>query len=231
MLEGMAKKGCIVWPGVCIEVYVCLKEKKKEQDMKIERIRQWELDSRKMTVTDLSVRHAALQASGWWLIQHDDEPWYINTGPSSRLGLLSLELSEGRGNSPRLWVDTEPRWREDTWGICLFISSHMLYPLQCYSESAQWGIRWMLHQLSEDGRVFLPQEQLAQTSSIESGHWEGFGWEQTLFWHVTSGQWTWPWQSSFYLLSSALSTPQRLNEQKNRSNTVWLYMKHFQKDR
>lgn len=78
----------------------------------------------------------------------------------------------------------------------------------------------MLHQLSEDGRVFLPQEQLAQTSSIESGHWEGFGWEQTLFWHVTSGQWTWPWQSSFYLLSSALSTPQRLNEQKNRSNTV-----------
>lgn len=132
--------------------------------------RPWELErSRKTSVTDFSVTHAALQASGWWLIQHDDEPWWLNTGLSSRLRLLSLELSERRGNSPRLWTDTEPRWREDTWGICLFISSHMLYSLQCYSESAQWGIRWMLHQLSEDGRSFLPQEQLTQTSSTESG--------------------------------------------------------------
>lgn len=38
----------------------------------------------------------------------------------------------------------------------------MLYPLQCYGEPAQWGIRWMLHQLSEDGQAFLPCEQLPQ---------------------------------------------------------------------
>jgi len=39
----------------------------------------------------------------------------------------------------------------------------------------------MLHQLSEEGRAFLPQEQLTQTSSIESGPVESFGWEQSYF--------------------------------------------------
>lgn len=148
------------------------REKKEGEEKKVQRT---------VSVTDSSVTHAALQASGWWLIQHNDEPWWINIGPTSRLGLLSLELSEGRGKSSRLWADTEPRWREDTWGICLFISSHMPYPLQCYSESAQWGIRWMLHQLSEDGRAFLPQEQLTQTSNIESGSLKGLGWKRSFF--------------------------------------------------
>lgn len=166
MLEGMAKKGCIVWPDVCRGMCVCVcegkKKKAREKAVRAER-------SGKTSVTDFSVTHAALQASGWRLIQHDDEPWWFNTGPSSRLRLLSLELSERRGNSPRLWTDTEPRWREDTWGICLFISFHMLYSLQCNSEPAQWGIKWMLHQLSEDGQSFLPPEQLTQTSSTQSG--------------------------------------------------------------
>lgn len=145
--------------------------------------KRWGLERRR---TDLSVMHAASQASGRWLIQHDDEPWWLNTGPSSRSRLLSLELSERRGNSPRLWTDTEPRWREGTWGICLFISSHMLYPLQCYSESAQWGIRWMLHQLSEDGQSLLPQEQLTPTSSIESC---ALGWKAFSLARFIVGQW------------------------------------------
>lgn len=54
-----------------------MREKKKERDRKEEREREedCELDrSRKTSVTDFSVRHTALQASGWWLIQHDDEP-------------------------------------------------------------------------------------------------------------------------------------------------------------
>lgn len=186
-LEGIAKKRCIVWPALWqnLAIGVCEREWQKRVQRNVG------VKSRGTRVTDSSVTHAALQASGWWLIQHNDEPWWINIGPSSRSGLLSLELNEGRGNSPRQRADTEPRWREDTWGICLFISSHMPYPLQCYSESAQWGIRWMLHQLSEDGRAFLPQEQLTQTSSIEKWFSRSFlGGNKAIFWHFTVGHWT-----------------------------------------
>lgn len=179
LLEGMAGEGkhCLTR---CAQR--CEGRRRRAKNRNREKRRQWE--KKKVRVTDFCVRHAALQASGRWLIQHDDEPWWINTTqrPVPPRGCSHQSwVKGGGGNSPRLLVDTEPRWREDTWGICLFISSHMLYPLQCYSESAQWGIRWTLHQLSEDGRAFLPQEQLTQTRSIESGPLEGFGWEKKAF--------------------------------------------------
>ena len=42
----------------------------------------------------------------------------------------------------------------------------------------------MLHQLSEDRRAFLPQEQLAQMSTIESGLRESFGCESGFLGHL-----------------------------------------------
>lgn len=49
----------------------------------------------------------------------------------------------------------------------------------------------MLHQLSEDGRAFLPQEQLTQTSSIEKWFSRSLlGGNKAIFWHFTVGQWT-----------------------------------------
>lgn len=139
----------------------------------------------------ISLRGAQLfrhQGGGWssMMMNHDGSA----QGPAAAWGCSHYGWVKGGGIGPRLQVDTEPRWRGDTWGICLFISSHMLYPLQRYSESAQWGIRWMLHQLSEDGWAFLPQEPLTQTCSIVSGALEGFGCDLKCFWHFTLSQWT-----------------------------------------
>lgn len=49
-------------------------------------------------MTEFSVRHATLQAPGWWLIQHDDEHDGSTPDPVAAWGLLSLELSEGGGD-------------------------------------------------------------------------------------------------------------------------------------
>lgn len=172
------EKGSIVWPGVHRGVRGEGEEPKtgieRKEDSEKKRKCGWQ-------ISVWGTRLFRRQDGGWssMMMNHDGSTQH------SAQYLLGAALTRaewrGGGNSPRLLVDTEPRWREDTWGICLFISSHMLYPLQCYSESAQWGIRWTLHQLSEDGRAFLPQEQLTQTRSIESGPLEGFGWEQSFF--------------------------------------------------
>lgn len=66
MLEGMAMKGCIVWPGVYGGA-------SKSEKGKVRENRRLGASS-KTNVTHLSVLHAALQASAWWLIQHNDEP-------------------------------------------------------------------------------------------------------------------------------------------------------------
>lgn len=179
-LEGMAREG-----KHCLTRCVQRCEGKKEKSQKQE-------GREKKTVRKKKVRVTRFLCEATRLFRRQDGGWssmmmnYDGSTQHSAQYLLGAALTraewrEEGGNSPRLLVDTEPRWREDTWGICLFISSHMLYPLQCYSESAQWGIRWTLHQLSEDGRAFLPQEQLTQTRSIESGPLEGFGWEQSFF--------------------------------------------------
>lgn len=70
MLEGMAMKGCIVWPGVYGGASKREREREKEKVRENRRLGA----SSKTNVTHLSVLHAALQASAWWLIQHNDEP-------------------------------------------------------------------------------------------------------------------------------------------------------------
>lgn len=57
MLEGMAKRDAL-FDQVCVEMGV--RDGKKDRKRK----------STKTSVTDFS----GLQASEWWLIQHDDEP-------------------------------------------------------------------------------------------------------------------------------------------------------------
>lgn len=113
---------------VCVTVCVWVREKKKARETAARAGR-----SRKTNVTDSSVTHAALQASGWWLIQHDDEPWWFNTGPSSRLRLLSLELSERRGNSPRLWTDTAKMERGHLGHLFIYF-----LPYAVFSAMQQW---------------------------------------------------------------------------------------------
>lgn len=172
-------------------------------------------------MTDFSVSLFRHQDDGWasMMMNHDGS----TQGPVAAWGCA--HLSWVKGGETASGCKSTPRWREETWGICLFISSHMLYPLQCYSESAQWGIRWMLHQLFDDRQAFLQREQLTQTSSVERDLLEGFGREQSCFgiWLEVSGL------VLLYLSPVRCSLHSAEPRLQNRSHNVpkWFYLTEF----
>lgn len=134
------------------------------------------------------------------------------------------------GETAAGYKSTQPRWREDTWGICLFIYSHMLYPLQCYSESAQWGKENAPSTLW--GRAGISASRAAY-SNFQHRKWtSGEFWMGTkLFWHFTLGQWA----CVFFLLPtvqcSSLSTMQSWDWKKADAIVCvpdWLYLTLFQ---
>lgn len=91
-------------------------------------------------------------------------------------------MKRGGETAPGLQVNTKPRRREERHGICLFISPpHMLYLLHHHSESAQWGIRWTLHQLSEDAGTSTSRAAYIDVQHRKGGLLEGFGWQRSSF--------------------------------------------------
>lgn len=97
LLEGMAGEGkhCLTR---CAQR--CEGRRRRAKNRNREKRRQWE--KKKVRVTDFCVRHAALQASGRWLIQHDDEPWWINTTqrPVPPRGCSHQSWVKGGGEQP-----------------------------------------------------------------------------------------------------------------------------------
>lgn len=134
-----------------------------------------------MDVTDFSAKLSRRRDGGWssTMMNHDGS----TLGPPAARGCSPLELSEARGETaPGLQVNTKPRQREERHGICLFISPpHMLYLLHHHSESAQWGIRWTLHQLSEDAGTSTSSAAYIDVQHRKGGLLEGFGWQRSSF--------------------------------------------------